>query len=1152
MTKRTTSLLRLTVFLTLTLLTHTVSAQTCLNDAGIWDLPQPQNPFGPGLHPTTVSIRNYGTNVIDSVRVEWEVDGVPQPSFDYTTAIPVGGTSAPIPLINFNYTDAPHTFKIWTTLPNATTDCLNSNDTLTRVKRSNMLGQYTLGGANPDYNTIADVAVELASRGIAGPVEILFRPGVYTGSNTITPVQFGNPAWPVCFNGGHMDSVRLVHNGFSPVYATLRLNGVDYLTIKNMTIENTGNVNGLSLHLRNGSDYITVDSCRLICDSTVAGNVVPLQVANGQTQTNAFGNNANYMTVRNSIIVGGKYGVFLHGGNSATYNKGLRLMNNTIISNWIDCVRLHYLDSVTVSGNYIGYARTVGPAGIYSTYIRNFYFTENEIDVPDQGIRIFQGNQDSIPAGQSKIVNNMIYSSADDALIFSSASYVDVFHNSLMGDRGFVTSGSQDTMIDLRNNIFYGRSSFALESWGPLSDFTVDHNIYYTPPSNFLFVEIFNTAYPNLTAWQSAMPLINQNSLEGDPIFIAPPDLHLVGTLAHDMGDSTVGVPLDIDGETRPMAPTIYPDIGADEYIFPELDAEMVALVAPSGLTCGSNATPVTVTVQNDGVVNITAMDIVVNVTGDITQTFNYAWSGNLPPQATANVTVGAINTFNGADVMFGGWVDLAMDTNASNDSIDSLGLAKFMPMLPIGMPNVACGADSGWLHAQPLPFSGYHWYDSLHATTPVASGDSFFVSNAAQQSTWYLGFADQPDSLTTDYIGLSSYTNGVMFNLRALNDISIHSLDVNTRWLLGMNVPVDVYYVYNGHWSNYTGSSNGWTMLGSFNGTSAGPGNPTLIDFGGLTLDIAEGDSMAVYLNYWSRSTPQPTTYENCNLVFTHGIASSSPFAYTSWPQAFAGTFYYHVLPCNDTLVPVSLHTGYSAALGPDTLLCDGDSLLLDPGIPGAAWDWSTGATSPTLSVAMAGGYWVDVTDTFGCISRDTLQVQTLNTPTAAFFSMQAAGAGFAWNFTDLSTGNPTSWFWQFGDSGTDTVQNPAHNYQLPGAYTVVLISSNACGSDTDSVAIVVVGLEEGQLHPAMNLYPNPAGALVWLEASPMPDADVQLRLWSAQGRLVREEKFAANKGRLRRPVALRDLSAGVYIIELQCGDLRLRKRLIRLAEAP
>jgi Tol biopolymer transport system component len=50
--------------------------------------------------------------------------------------------------------------------------------------------------------------------------------------------------------------------------------------------------------------------------------------------------------------------------------------------------------------------------------------------------------------------------------------------------------------------------------------------------------------------------------------------------------------------------------------------------------------------------------------------------------------------------------------------------------------------------------------------------------------------------------------------------------------------------------------------------------------------------------------------------------------------------------------------------------------------------------------------------------------------------------------NFTDLSTNDPTSWLWTFGDGGTSTAQHPSHQYSNPGDYTVTLVATNAFGS--------------------------------------------------------------------------------------------------------
>jgi PKD repeat protein len=53
---------------------------------------------------------------------------------------------------------------------------------------------------------------------------------------------------------------------------------------------------------------------------------------------------------------------------------------------------------------------------------------------------------------------------------------------------------------------------------------------------------------------------------------------------------------------------------------------------------------------------------------------------------------------------------------------------------------------------------------------------------------------------------------------------------------------------------------------------------------------------------------------------------------------------------------------------------------------------------------------------------------------------------------FTDLSSGNPTSWSWSFGDGGTSAAQSPSHQYTAVNSYTVSLTATNAEGSDTET----------------------------------------------------------------------------------------------------
>lgn len=71
------------------------------------------------------------------------------------------------------------------------------------------------------------------------------------------------------------------------------------------------------------------------------------------------------------------------------------------------------------------------------------------------------------------------------------------------------------------------------------------------------------------------------------------------------------------------------------------------------------------------------------------------------------------------------------------------------------------------------------------------------------------------------------------------------------------------------------------------------------------------------------------------------------------------------------------------------------------------------------------------------------------------ANFNFLATGLSVV--FEDLSTNTPTAWLWDFGDTGTSTVQNPTHVFTTAGAYKITLTATNAQGSNVFSYKILV-----------------------------------------------------------------------------------------------
>ena len=70
---------------------------------------------------------------------------------------------------------------------------------------------------------------------------------------------------------------------------------------------------------------------------------------------------------------------------------------------------------------------------------------------------------------------------------------------------------------------------------------------------------------------------------------------------------------------------------------------------------------------------------------------------------------------------------------------------------------------------------------------------------------------------------------------------------------------------------------------------------------------------------------------------------------------------------------------------------------------------------------------------------------------PLADFTATPVSGCSpLVVKFDDASSGNPTTWFWDFGNGATSTLKAPSTTYFIPGSYTVTLTATNASGATT------------------------------------------------------------------------------------------------------
>lgn len=153
------------------------------------------------------------------------------------------------------------------------------------------------------------------------------------------------------------------------------------------------------------------------------------------------------------------------------------------------------------------------------------------------------------------------------------------------------------------------------------------------------------------------------------------------------------------------------------------------------------------------------------------------------------------------------------------------------------------------------------------------------------------------------------------------------------------------------------------------------------------------DGTMIEFYIDFTSIAPAQPWTATDTtkcteNSIVLKAQATTQPdFIYT-WSTgsnaaqitvSTPGTYMVTVTgvcgsPMTDQINVIN-HPVPTPNLGPDVVTCDGNIVILDPGTF-AGYAWSTSVSTSTISVTTSDEYSVTVTDTNGCLGRDTINV--------------------------------------------------------------------------------------------------------------------------------------------------------------------------------
>jgi len=651
------------------------------NDAGVLTIDKPISPAITGSQSVKATFKNFGSANLTKVKIGWSVDGVIQSVYNWSGILTPGTIADSVQIGTFNFQSGASVIKAWAFSPNDSVDGWNPNDTAMSsiiACVGNLRGTFSIGGSSPDFVSFSDALFALNYCGIDSHVVINVYPGTYNEQLLIDSIPGLSDSSTVTFQGASNDSTDVVlehaATGTANNYV-VQLNGVKYITFRKITIKATGSNYAYAIHLTNGAEHNTIENCVVKSMVINSGNGRGIVLYSGLVN--------QYNTIKNNVVEGGYYGVYIYGSGTTSRAKYNVIEGNDISGFRYYGMMLYYQDSVQVIGNYIHDGVYSTQYGIYANYTFNgFRIERNTIILSPSnyayGMYIYRCNYYSYINAhtlEGTVANNFISITSGTSTMYGIYTYysnkVNYYFNSVNISSGNVSSralyqvntASNTFGQSFINNIFNNSGGgFSAYFNTPATLGTLDYNDYYTTGTNLAYW----SGTGNILTLNALKNTSGQetHSLSVNPGFISSTDLHLANTTLAGTGIQVPGIIYDIDGDFRnPGAPTI----GADELPPVPIDAGVIKVLSPTISESEGASVPVKVVIRNFGTDTIFGMNVKYYINSGSNITYNY--TSTLLPADVDTITFPNTTITPGHNNLYAFTV-LANDTNTFNDTL--------------------------------------------------------------------------------------------------------------------------------------------------------------------------------------------------------------------------------------------------------------------------------------------------------------------------------------------------------------------------------------------------------------------------------------------------------------------------------------------------
>lgn len=578
-------------------------------DAAITDFISPPKPHCGTTLNVQFELTNAGGDPLNSVTINWTVNGVPQTPVNWTGPTLASGASTIVTLGIVPVTGANlYTFTATSSNPNGGVDVNPSNDSFTFTGfRRGLEGAFTINSSAPssstNYLTFQSIANDLSEHGICTPVTITVMNGPYTEQVVFNVIP----------GSSSTNTVTLDGNGsvlqFNPTVAVddhiLQLNGVTHMIVEDLTVNSLHPTQGRGIHITNNASKLTIRN-NTVNVSKINSTSISFGIIISGENWLLDGSLSDSVIITGNTVSGGYSAIQLSGVHWTTPLTRIRVINNNALDWYGFGIYVSYTNGVVVSGNTIrrptrtnSGSDAVTPAGItIPAGSENFMVDKNRIydlemampGTPTISRGIYLSGT-AIAHSWGTIQNNLIYGMRNDGAQYgiqhnSLNAPINIYHNTIVldGPTGASTSNTNainmsnstaQSGTDIRNNLFFvTRGGTGIKRIYDItsgaSQFISNYNVTWlnAPGGIQTFGQYGSNTYNTLDDWQTGTSK-DINSVFANPVFVNPPTGNYAPTEVlvdgATMGTVSVGVLDDILGTPRSATP----DPGAYEFIPP-------------------------------------------------------------------------------------------------------------------------------------------------------------------------------------------------------------------------------------------------------------------------------------------------------------------------------------------------------------------------------------------------------------------------------------------------------------------------------------------------------------------------------------------------------------------------------------------------------